>query len=776
MAGVMEKPKTWREMGLTNGEHQKIVAILGREPNYTELGMYAVLWSEHCAYKHTRPLFHLFPTRGERIIQGPGENAGAVDIGGGLACVFKVESHNHPSAVEPYQGAATGVGGILRDIFTMGARPVAILDSLRFGSLASERVRYLLGGVVGGIAGYGNAIGVPTVGGELSFDPSYEGNPLVNVMCVGVAPADKLARGVAAGVGNPVMVVGARTGRDGIHGATFASVQLDASSESRRPSVQVGDPFMEKLLLEACLELLAEDVVVGIQDMGAAGLTSSAAEMAARAGTGIEIDVALVPRREGGMTPYEVMLSESQERMLVVPKAGAEERVREVFVRWGLVASVVGRVTEDGYLRVFDGGNLAAEVPARSLSTDGAPSYTPPQREPEWRRKLVELDAENELPEPESRAECEAILLALAGSPDLADKAWVFEQYDYMVQTNTAVGPGGDAAVIRVKETGAGLALTIDGNGRYCLLDPFVGAQIAVAEAARNIAVTGALPLAVTDGLNFGNPEKPEVYWQIVEAVKGIAAACRALGTPVTGGNASLYNEIDGRAILPTPIIGMVGLLEDAKKAVGSGFGPDALGAKLVLLGETGNDLGGTEYLWVQKGIVAGRPPRLDLEEELALGRVLRRAAAAGLLAAAHDCAEGGLLVAVVESCLSGGLDGGGGLSGGDGLGATLTLRRADYPVGLRLDALLFGESQGRAIAAVPPERLQELVATCRAEGVPCRVLGDIGGDRLTVTMTALTGEDGGWWGSDVILDLDLAHLRNRWQNALREALGAHEK
>lgn len=785
------KAGTWRQMGLTDAEYERIVATLGREPNYTELGMYAVLWSEHCAYKHTRPLFHLFPTSGERILQGPGENAGAVNIGHGLACVFKVESHNHPSAVEPYQGAATGVGGILRDIFTMGARPVAVLDSLRFGPLTSERVRYLLGGVVGGIAGYGNAIGVPTVGGELSFDPSYEGNPLVNVMCVGVAPADRLARGVASGVGNPVMVVGATTGRDGIHGATFASVQLDADSESKRPSVQVGDPFMEKLLLEACLELLAEDVVIGIQDMGAAGLTSSAAEMAARAGTGIELDIALVPRREEGMTPYEVMLSESQERMLVVPKAGAEERVREIFARWGLVASVIGRVTDDGYLRVLDGGKVAAEVPARSLSTDGAPSYTPPRREPKWRRELISFDVEKELPQPKSRAEYEALLLTLLASPNLASKAWVFEQYDYMVQTNTVIGPGGDAAVIRIKETEAGLAVTIDGNGRYCLLDPFVGAQIAVAEAARNIAVTGALPLAVTDGLNFGNPEKPEVYWQIVEAVKGIAAACRALGTPVTGGNASLYNETEGRAIMPTPIIGMVGLLDDAKKAVRAGFSSTAVGAKLVLLGESGNDLGGTEYLWVRKGVVAGRPPKVDLDAEKALIRALRRAAEDGMLAAAHDCAEGGLLVTVAESCLLGGrAHSGRAEQGKEGVGATVTFNRADFPVGLRLDALLFGESQGRAVVAVFPERLEDLRTVCREEGVPFRVLGDVGGERLVVKVAGeaedwLTGEGNGLGLSDaevaasgddsrVIVDLYLAHLRERWQNGLEEALGVH--
>lgn len=737
--------RAWRSMGLRDEEYERIVEILGRDPNYTELGMYAVLWSEHCAYKHTRPLFKLFPTEGKHVLQGPGENAGILDIGDGLAVAFKVESHNHPSAVEPYQGAATGVGGILRDIFTMGARPVAVLDSLRFGELDEARQRHLLSGVVAGIAGYGNCVGVPTVGGEICFDPSYSGNCLVNVMAVGLVEQSHIATAAASGVGNPVMVVGSTTGRDGIHGASFASAELSEENEAKRPNVQVGDPFTEKLLIEACLEVIRSGVVVGIQDMGAAGLTSSACEMAARAGRGIEMDIALIPRREEGMTSYEIMLSESQERMLVVPQAGQEEAVREIFARWGLHAVTVGRVTDDGQLRILEQGKVVAEVPAASLSTEGAPTYRPEARPP---ADLPERQA-FALADLEEPSDYAAVLRSLLDSPTLASKEWVWRQYDHQVQTNTVVGPGGDAAVLQVKGTKKGLALTIDGNGRYGYLDPWTGGAAAVCEAARNLVVSGAEPIGVTDGLNFGNPERPEVYWQIKEAVRGIAAACRELGIPVTGGNASLYNETNGEPILPTPVIGMVGLLPDIARRCPMGFpGP---GLAVVVLGETREEIGGSEYLWLRRRIVAGRPPQVDLAREKALLAAVSETMGKGLVRAAHDVSDGGLLLAVAEMCFAG------------EVGCGLIV---DTP--LRLDAYLFGESQGRILLAVRPEEVPAVAAIAAEHDVPWTLLGSTGGKTLRVMRAGQEEEP--------LINEPLEELERIWREALPRRLEGKDR
>ncbi len=729
--------KAWRDMGLTDAEFDRIVEQMGRLPNWTELGMYAVLWSEHCAYKHSRALFHLFPTEGEQILQGPGENAGIVDLGDGLAAVFKVESHNSPSAVEPYQGAATGVGGILRDIFTMGARPVAVLNSLRFGSLDDERVRYLFAGVVSGISGYGNAVGVPTVGGEVAFDPSYRGNPLVNAMAVGIVEHRYIARGKASGVGNPVMVVGARTGRDGIHGASFSSAELDDDTEV--PTIQAGDPFTEKLLVEACLELIQSGVVIGIQDMGAAGLTSSAAEMASRAGSGIELDVLKVPRREEGMTPYEIMLSESQERMLVVPKRGSEEQVEAIFKKWGLEAAVIGRVTDDGMLRVMEGDRVAAEVPVASI-VDGAPRYEPAKQRPAYLDETINVEMP---PPPQNYAQT---LLDLLASPTIASKEWVYRQYDHTLGAGTVVAPGeGDAAVLRIRGTKKGLALTIDCNQRYVYLNPRRGAQIAVAEAARNISCVGAKPLAITDGMNFGNPEKPEVFWQFDQAVRGISEACAALNTPVTGGNVSFYNEKGGQAIHPTPMIGMIGLLDDVEKRVGMGW--RQAGHRIILLGENRNELGASEYLAL-RGIVGGDAPELDLEREAAVQALVRSLIADGIAVSAHDCADGGLAVALAEACIV------------SGIGASIAVE-ADF----RADALLFGETQSRIVISAAPEHVAEVERQAKEAGVPCTVLGETGGDSLKIDVGATPD------GPESPLSISLEELERAWKGTIPRAM-----
>lgn len=693
-------------VGLTEDEYRTLVRILGREPNYLELGMFGVMWSEHCSYKSSRPLLDLFPRQAPWVLQGPGENAGVVDIGDGLAVVFKMESHNHPSAVEPVQGAATGIGGIVRDVFAMGARPICLLDALRFGSLDDPRVRYLFGGVVSGISWYGNCIGVPTVGGEVYFDPAYAANPLVNVMCVGLIEKEKLARGVAGEAGNTVMLIGARTGRDGIHGASFASEELSEASLARRPAVQVGDPFKEKLLIEACLELVEKGCLVGLQDLGAAGLTSAGSEMAGRAGTGMEIDVAKVLRRETGMTPYEVMISESQERMLAISRPGREEEVAAVLAKWGLESSIIGRVTGDGLFRILEGREKVAEVPVAALTS--CPLQEHAARRPSYLEER--FPSPRSWPEPEDYAE---VLLQLLDSPTIASKQWVWQQYDHLVQVNTVVVPGAaDAAVLRVKGTSKGLAVTTDGNGRYVYLDPYRGGMLAVAEAARNVACVGARPLAVTDCLNFGHPGRPEVFWQFTEAVRGMAEACRVLETPVVSGNVSFYNEAAGRAIYPTPVVGMVGLLDDLSRRHTLAW--PAGDAVIVLLGETRDEPGGSEYLSLVHGAWGDQPPAVDLEREKALIATLLEATVAGILAAAHDCSEGGLAVAVAESCLVA------------GRGA-----RIEMTSSLPWSSLLFGESQGRAVVAVGEEHWPGLAAMAASHRLPATVIGRVGGEEL---------------------------------------------
>src|SRR2546423_3124413 len=664
----MIDPKVLERHGLKPDEYDRIVAFMGREPNLTELGIFSVMWSEHCSYKSSRVPLKTLRTEGPQVLRGPGENAGAIDIGDGLAAVFKIESHNHPSFIEPYQGAATGVGGIIRDIFTMGARPIALLNSLRFGSLDAPGTPRLLEGVVSGIAGYGNSIGIPTVGGEIAFEPTYAGNPLVNVFCLGIAKASDIIKGVASGAGNAVYYVGAKTGRDGIHGATMASAEFDDKSAEKRPAVQVGDPFMEKLLLEACLEVMQTDALIGIQDMGAAGLTCSTTEMGSRGGAGVEIDVALVPQRETGMTPYEIMLSESQERMLLVVKRGREAEVERIFDKWDLHAVHIGDVTADGTLRVKDHGTVVAEIPNRAL-TDEAPMYQRPMTEPEYLREVQQLDLDalrsperlgvrspERLalqPTPVARgfqpSDHNAALLALLSSPTIASKKWVYRQYDHMVRTNTVNYPGLGAGVVRIKGTDRALAMSVDGNGRYCYLDPRRGAMLAVAEAARNVACAGARPLAATNCLNFGNPERPAIMWQFAKAVEGIGEACRALDVPVTRGNRSPYNGLDGQAIYPTPVIGVVGLLEHADRVVSRRF-QDA-GDAIVLFGEGRGELGGSEYLKVFHDLVRGLPPSLDLDRERALQQLLVALAGQRLIRSAHDCSDGGLAVTLAECC-----------------------------------------------------------------------------------------------------------------------------
>ena len=726
--------------GLTADEYRRVLEILGREPNITELGIFSVMWSEHCSYKSSRRHLRKLPTQGPRVLQGPGENAGAVDIGDGLAAVFKIESHNHPSFIEPYQGAATGVGGIIRDIFTMGARPVALLDSLRFGSLDDPRTRRIVEGVVAGIAGYGNSIGIPTVGGEVAFDESYAGNPLVNVFCLGIAGADALILGRAEGVGNAVYYVGAKTGRDGIHGATMASAEFDEKSEEKRPNVQVGDPFFEKLLLEACLEVMRADALIGIQDMGAAGLTCSTCEMGARGGAGIEIDIQRVPQRESGMTPYEIMLSESQERMLFIVRPGREAEVERIFEKWDLHAVRIGKVTGDGLLRVLDGANVVAEIPNKALADEG-PLYDRPFRPPDdlARRQTLDLDALPPLPPP-----AEA-LAALLSSPQIASKRWVYRQYDHMVRTNTVVPAGMGAGVVRVKGTGRALAFSVDGNGRYCYLDPYRGAVLAVAESARNVACAGAVPIGVTNCLNFGNPERPDIMWQLARAIDGIADACRALEIPVTGGNVSLYNETDGEAIHPTPVLGVVGVMEDARRVLGRAF--RRAGTQVVLLGDGEPGFGGSEYLKRLHGLVRGIPPAVDLEQERALQQLVAGAAADALIESAHDCAEGGLAVTLAECCFE---------SGGIGVDAAVAGPAAGGREDLGLAAALFGESASRVVVSVAQDRAPELLDRAAAAGVAAQVVGRTGGARCRITV-----------GGAQVVDVSVAEAEQTWEHGL---------
>ncbi len=719
--------KLYQQMGLSDEEFTLVENILGRTPNYTETGLFSVMWSEHCSYKNSKPVLRKFPTTGERVLQGPGEGAGIVDIGDNQAVVFKIESHNHPSAIEPYQGAATGVGGIIRDIFSMGARPIALLNSLRFGELdESARVRYLFKEVVAGIAGYGNCIGIPTVGGEIQFEPCYEGNPLVNAMCVGLIDHKDIKKGLAQGIGNTVMYVGAKTGRDGIHGATFASEELTEQSDENRPAVQVGDPFMEKLLLEACLELIQSDALVGIQDMGAAGLTSSSAEMASKAGMGIEMNLDLVPQRETGMTAYEMMLSESQERMLIVVTKGREQEIKDLFTKYDLEAVAIGTVTDDKKLRLVHHGEIVADVPVDALAED-APVYHKPSKEPIYYQEFQALEVE--VPQVEDLNET---LKQILSQPTVASKEWVYNQYDYMVRTNTVVAPGSDASVVRIRGTRKALAMTTDCNSRYVYLDPEVGGKIAVAEAARNIICSGGEPLAITDNLNFGNPEKPEVFWQIEKAADGISEACRVLETPVIGGNVSLYNETSGTAIYPTPVIGMVGLVTDLDHITTQNF--KMSGDLIYLVGETKPEFGGSELQKLQNGRIFGKAPELNVQLEKERQNQVLAAIRAGVVQSAHDLSEGGLGVAVAES-----------LFGQEQLGATITIE--GNPV-----TALFSETQSRFLLTVKKEHQTEFESLVAAQ-----LIGEV---NETGTLRVLSN-------TDTVLETSVNQLKDAWKGAI---------
>jgi len=729
MTGAIS-PDLIHSHGLTDEEYLRIKSILGRDPNITELGVFSVMWSEHCSYKNTKIELRKFPTTGPSILVRAGEeNAGVIDIGDGWAIAFKMESHNHPSAVEPFQGAATGVGGIIRDIFTMGARPVFLLNSLRFGpikgnSAVARQNRRLFRGVVAGIAHYGNCIGVPTIGGEVAFDESYNGNPLVNVFCLGVLRHDQIARGAAAGVGNPVFYVGSETGRDGLAGASFASRDLSDESKKDRPAVQVGDPFKGKLLLEACLELLASGAVAGIQDMGAAGLTCSTCETASRGGTGVEIDLAHIPKREPGMTPYEVLLSESQERMLIIVRRGEENRVKEIFEKWDLPYAEAGRVTADGMMRVLDHGKIEVEIPAKELAEE-APIYqreavTPPPAD--WLRfdQIAEAGARESL-------------LRLLSDPTVASKNWIYRQYDHTVRAGTVVPPGSDAAVFFVREAGKFLAATCDCNSAYCKLDPREGAKIAVAEAARNLICSGAIPLAVTDNLNFGNPYRPENFWQLRESVEGLAEACRRFNTPVVGGNVSLYNESPTGSVDPTPTVGMVGLIEKERWITRQGFQQED--DLIWLVGGLGDEMGGSLYLRSIHGLKIGIPPRLHYDKALAVHQFLIEAIRSGWVQSAHDCSDGGLAVALAESCISGEVK----------IGARISIGAH----GGRTDELLFNESQSRILFSSRPDSKAELRLLADRHKIDLIELGQVGGHKLEVTV----GERVIGWDVDQLFD-----------------------
>ena len=746
-------PELVAKHGLTPEEFERIKKILGREPNFTELGIFSVMWSEHCSYKNSRRELKKFPTSGPNILVKAGEeNAGVVDIGDGWAIAFKMESHNHPSAIEPFQGAATGVGGIIRDIFTMGARPEFCLNSLRFGPIDENRKaeigkrkaeiasnRRLFAGVVSGIAHYGNCIGIPTIGGEIYFDESFEGNPLVNVFCLGVLRHDQLARGAARGVGNPVFYVGAETGRDGLAGAAFASRELTEESKEDRPAVQVGDPFKEKLLLEACLELLANDAVAGIQDMGAAGLTCSTCETASRGGSGIEIDLAKVPKREPGMTPYEILLSESQERMLIIAKRGKEQLVRDIFDKWDVPWAEIGRVTDDGMMRVRNNGSVAAEIPAKPLAEE-APLYSREAQKPTT-DYTDQTDVLKKLSEPSVKSVVQS-LRELLRDPTIASKNWVYRQYDHTVRTGTVVKPGSDAAVFHVKYANKILAATSDCNSLYCALDPREGAKIAVAEAARNLTCSGARPLAVTDNLNFGNPYKPENFWQLREAVEGAAEACRAFGTPVTGGNVSLYNESPAGVVDPTPTIGMVGLIEKEAHITTQWF--KKAGDEIILVGEIGTGLGGSRFLKVCHGKKLGPPPQVDLEHEIKVQNTVRDLISAGLVKSAHDCSEGGLAVAIAECCFN----------PKKRFGAEIKLQAAETAAST--EEILFNESQSRIVISVARENFEKTRSMLSAAGVPLLPLGQVGGDQLRIEAA---GEKFSW---------PIADLYDDWWNSIR--------
>lgn len=724
--------KIYRQMAVSDDEFALIQKLLGRLPNYTELGLFSVMWSEHCSYKNSKPVIKKFPTTGPQVLQGPGEGAGIVDIGDGLGIAFKIESHNHPSAVEPYQGAATGVGGILRDVFSMGARPIALLNSLRFGELANDRMKYLFKGVVAGIAGYGNRMGIPTVGGEIYFDSSYEGNPLVNAMCVGLIRHDQIQRGIAKGVGNSVVYVGAATGRDGIHGATFASVEFGDEAAVELPAVQAGDPFVEKLLMEACLELIEKDVLLGIQDMGAAGLTSSSAEMASKAGNGIELNLDLVPQRDPNMSAYEMMLSESQERMLLVVEKGREQEVEAICQKWGLTAVTIGRVTDDGRMRLLHKGQVVADVPVDYLA-EKAPVYHQPSREPasfrENQAKLVEDLSINNGTE---------TLKQLLAMPSIASKEWVFQQFDYLSGNNTIVRPGSDAAIIRIPETNKAIGITTDCNAGYIYLDPYTGGAIAVAEAARNLVCSGAKPLAITDGLNFGSPENPEVFWQIEQAAIGISEACLKFGTPVVSGNVSLYNETNGNAIYPTPIIGMVGVIEKLDHITTQHV--KTAGDVVVLLGRTVPGLGGSQLQKLIDGEISGKLPDFDLAYEARVQKLVLAAIQQGLLASAHDLSEGGLAVALAEIVME------------TPFGLELNLNSS-----LPTSVILFGEAQSRVVVSLNEEKLAALKQLAATYDVELAVIGQVNNSGNYILR--LNGEE--------IIATSVVELEKTWKGAI---------
>jgi phosphoribosylformylglycinamidine synthase subunit PurL len=761
-------PEVVSAHNLTPEEFERIKSLLGREPSLVELGIFSVMWSEHCSYKSSRVHLRRLPITGERIVVPPGENAGIVDIGDGWCAAFKIESHNHPSFIEPFQGAATGVGGILRDVFTMGARPIASMNSLRFGSLDhpkhGRRNRSLLAGVVGGIAHYGNAFGVATVGGEVAFDDAYSLNPLVNAFALGIVRRDQIFFGKASGVGNPILYVGAKTGRDGIHGATMASAEFDEEALEKRPTVQVGDPFLEKLLLEACLEAMRSGAVAGIQDMGAAGLTSSSCEMAARAGTGVEIDLSLVPQREAGMTAYEMLLSESQERMLIVAHSGREREVIDIFRKWDLDAVVIGRVREGHHMRVIHNGETCADIPVSAL-TDEAPVYERPMKSKDEGGRMKDETAsqspKSKVQSPKSKDQSTKhkdqdyndAFLKLLASPNLASKQFVYRQYDHMVRTNTAVLPGADAAVVRIKETRRALAMTLDGNGRYCAANPREGAKLLVAEAARNVVCVGARPLAITNCLNFASPERPEVMWSFSEVIDGMAEACRAFNTPVVSGNVSFYNETEGRGILPTPVIGMIGLVEDVRRVVQPGFKRD--GDVIALLGTTADDISISEYAAVVQGssiealIAVGEVPKINLDAERAVQNACIEAAEAGLLTSAHDCSDGGLGIALAECCFSS--------LNHSAIGADISL--ADS---LPAASMLFGESPSRIIISFPDSARSALESIAEREDCPLLVIGSVGGKRLRIKID-----------QSEAVSLDVSELENVWRSSLPKKLEA---
>jgi phosphoribosylformylglycinamidine synthase len=759
-------PEVISAHNLTTEEFARIKSLMGREPTFAELGIFSVMWSEHCSYKSSRIHLRRLPTSGERIIVPPGENAGIVDVGDGWCAAFKIESHNHPSFIEPFQGAATGVGGILRDVFTMGARPIASMNSLRFGSLDhpkhGRRNRSLLAGVVGGIAHYGNAFGVATVGGEVAFDDAYSLNPLVNAFALGLVRRDQIFFGKATGVGNPILYVGARTGRDGIHGATMASAEFDDEALAKRPTVQVGDPFLEKLLLEACLEAMRSGAVAGIQDMGAAGLTSSSCEMAARAGTGVEIDLSLVPQREQGMTAYEMLLSESQERMLIVAHSGREREVIDIFRKWDLDAVVIGRVREGHNMRVIHEHETVADIPVSAL-TDEAPLYERPMAGPSPESKVQSPKSEEQSTKIQDQStknkdqNYNDALFKLLASPNLASKQFVYRQYDHMVRTNTAVLPGADAAVVRIKETRRALAMTLDGNGRYCAANPREGAKLIVAEAARNVVCVGARPLAITNCLNFASPERPEVMWSFSEVIDGMAEACRVFNTPVVSGNVSFYNETEGRGILPTPVIGMIGLVEDVHRVVQPGF--KQAGDLIVVLGTTADDLSLSEYAAVVEGlsteelIAGGVVPKIHLQAERAVQNVCLEAAETGLLASAHDCSDGGLAVALAECCFS-------------SLNRATIGAEVSLPESLRgslpTASMLFSESPSRIILSFPASSRAAVENIAKREKCSFAVIGRVGGNILRINLD-----------EEQVICAEISEIENVWRSSLSKKLEA---